>query len=472
MAGKKLSIGLIPLTCMTSALFLTLRNMPMMAETGAEMFFFNSITVFAFLVPAALVSAELATGWPDGGVYTWVGEAFGQKAGFVAVWLQWIQSVFGITSILSYVAASLAYLFNPALASNSYFIVAVILIVYWLSTFANLFGTRLSSIISSICVTGGVFLPGIILIVWTWSYMEKGFPLHLSLLTGHTHTVSEFIPSLTNAGDLVMFMSFIFGFAGIEVSANIANEVQNVRRTYPIAIFAAALTGFLFTLLGGLAIAVVIPRQDIDLISGAVQTFSHLSSLYHVDWLVPCLALLVALGAAGQVSTWVVGPVIGLWHAAKQGDLPLFFQRTNRFSIPHNLLFIQASFISLIGLSFLLADDVDFVFLMLTDIAVLLYSIMYCMMFAAAIRLRTKYPDVYRAYRIPWGNAGIWLVGGTGFVTMLFCFITSFIPYELGSFPVWKYEVVMIFGLFVLATIPFVILRFRSPAWRREKTGT
>ncbi|MEJ2677071.1 MAG: amino acid permease, partial [Acidihalobacter sp.] len=145
-------LGVVMLTLMTAALFLTLRNMPMMAETGLQMVFFNAVTVFAFLVPIALISAELATAWPRNGVFHWVEEAFGTPWGLTAAWLQWVQSLFGITSILSYVAASLAYAFDPKLANERYFIVAVILAVYWSATLANLRGTRASGLISSVCL--------------------------------------------------------------------------------------------------------------------------------------------------------------------------------------------------------------------------------------------------------------------------------------------------------------------------------
>ncbi|VAX12740.1 hypothetical protein MNBD_GAMMA24-1730, partial [hydrothermal vent metagenome] len=157
-------IGVLALTLMTTALFLTLRNMPMMAETGMRMVFFNIITVFAFLVPVALVSAELATAWPRNGVFHWVEEAFGTRWGLTAVWLQWVQSLFGITSILSYVAASLAYAIDPTLATSRTFIVVVILTVYWSATLLNLRGMRASSLISSICLGAGVLLPTALLI--------------------------------------------------------------------------------------------------------------------------------------------------------------------------------------------------------------------------------------------------------------------------------------------------------------------
>jgi len=50
--------------------------------------------ILLFLIPAGLVAAELGTSWRrDGGVYVWVSEAFGPRAGFVATWLQWFQNV-------------------------------------------------------------------------------------------------------------------------------------------------------------------------------------------------------------------------------------------------------------------------------------------------------------------------------------------------------------------------------------------
>ncbi|SMH66590.1 membrane protein of unknown function [Acidithiobacillus ferrivorans] len=124
------NLGIVTLTMMTAAIFFTLRNMPMMAATGLQMIFFNIVTVFAFLVPIALVAAELATTWPKNGVFHWVEEAYGKQWGFTAVWLQWVQSVFGIASILAYIAASLSYAFAPQFASNRWFVFSVIILVY------------------------------------------------------------------------------------------------------------------------------------------------------------------------------------------------------------------------------------------------------------------------------------------------------------------------------------------------------
>ena len=462
------SLGVVTLTLMTTALFLTLRNMPMMAATGMRMVFFNLVTVFAFLIPIALVSAELATAWPKNGVFHWVEEAFGTRWGLTAVWLQWIQSVFGITSILSYVAASLSWAINPHLAANRYFIVAVILAVYWLATFANLRGTRLSGLISSVCLSAGVLLPSMVLIGMAAAYVATGHPVHLDL----SLRAGNWLPLSRPQQTLVLFLSFIFGVVGIEVSATHAREVKNVQRNYPIAVFTAAMLGFFITLLGGLAVAAVIPVSRLDLVSGSVQALSALFASFGLGALLPPFAVLVALGAAGQVSTWVVGPIKGLWAAGRAGNLPPALQKVNVHGVPRNLLLVQALAMSAVALLFLAIPSVNLAFLMLTSAAVILYSAMYLMLFAAAIRLRHSEPDTPRPYRVPGGRAwGLWLVAGTGFVTTLACLLIGLLP-PSGGIPERVYAPAMLGVLALMTAFPQLLYHYRRPSWADPAKAT
>ncbi len=454
-------IGVLMLTLMTAALFLTLRNMPMMADTGMRMVFFNIITVFAFLIPVALVSAELATAWPKNGVFHWVEAAFGTRWGLTAVWLQWVQSLFGITSILSYVAASLAYAINPALSNSRIFIVTVILVVYWAATLLNLRGMRASSLISSVCLGAGVLLPTVLLVGLAVLYVSQGHPLQLNL----SMTVDNWLPVNDARQSLVLFLSFIFGVVGIEVSASHAREVRNVQHNYPIAVFSAAILGFVLTLLGGLAVAVVLPKDKLDLVSGSVQALQALFHTWHIDGLLPPVALLVALGAAGQVSTWVVGPVKGMWAAGRAGNLPTVLQATNAYGVPRNLLMVQASLMSTVALVFLVVPSVDSAFLLLTSAAVILYAVMYLMLFATAIRLRYSHADTPRPYRVPGGRSwGLWLVAGTGFATTFACFLIGFLPpgTDIGAL---TYALAMFFTLVVMLVAPQLLYRWRRPEW-------
>ena len=89
----KKNISTWQLALMTAAAVISLRGLPMMAQEELTMFFYIFFATFLFLIPAALVAAELGSAFADrgGGVYTWVKEAFNRKMGFTAIFLQWIQ---------------------------------------------------------------------------------------------------------------------------------------------------------------------------------------------------------------------------------------------------------------------------------------------------------------------------------------------------------------------------------------------
>jgi len=51
-------------------------------------------------------------------------------------------------------------------------------------------------------------------------------------------------------------------------------------------------------------------------------------------------------------------------------------------------------------------------------------------MFLAAIRLRYSHPEVIRAYQIPGGKIGIWLIGLAGACSAIFTISIGFLPPE------------------------------------------
>ncbi|MFK5856810.1 MAG: amino acid permease, partial [Bacteroidota bacterium] len=91
---KKATIGVFTLAMINVAAVLSLRNFPALAEYDLSLIFYLLAASILFFVPSALVSAELASGWPQsGGVYLWVKEAFGPKYGFIAIFMQWVENL-------------------------------------------------------------------------------------------------------------------------------------------------------------------------------------------------------------------------------------------------------------------------------------------------------------------------------------------------------------------------------------------
>ncbi|MFR9578851.1 MAG: amino acid permease, partial [Rikenellaceae bacterium] len=91
----------------------------------------------------------------------------------------------------------------------------------------------------------------------------------------------------------------------------------------------------------------------------------------------------------------------------------------------------------------------------------------YMLMFAAAIVLRYRMPDVERPFRLGRGNGLMWILGGMGFLGSLLAFVLSFIPpsqISTGSNTVWFG--VLIIGCVVVVGAPFIIYAMRKPSWK------
>ena len=455
-------LSVFVLAMMNVAIIMNLRGLPMMAKEGLSMVFFLLFSTIVFLLPTSLVSAELATGWPvDGGVYRWVKEAFGGRLGFVAIWLQWIQNVIWYPTILAFGAGALSYLFlDPALASNKFFNVIVILAVYWGATLMNFRGMKTSGWLTTAGVIGGTIFPGVLIIILGIIWWLKGNALEFTL-TSHS-----ILPDFSNFSNISFLAGVVLLFAGMEVSSVHAMEVRDPKRNYPKAIFlAAAIIIVLFTL-SSLSIAAAIPASKISLTAGIMQGFKDLLHLFKLDWLLPAIGFLIAFGAIGAVTPWIVGPSKGLLATAKDGDLPPVLAKTNDNGVPTHILFVQGLIVTAISLVYLLMPNVSSAFFLLTALTAILYLIMYIILFSAAIRLRYSQPDVHRAYEVPGGNIGMWIVSGIGILGAIFAIVVGFFPpaqLTVGS-PAF-YVIFLVVGIVVFVAAPVIINMCKRPEW-------
>lgn len=472
--SKKVTVPTLAL--MTVASVVSLRGLPMMAAEGLSLIFYILFATFVFLLPAAMVSAELgsAFGSSRGGVYTWVKEAFGPRWGFVAIWLQWIQNVVWYPTVLGYAAACLAYLFmDPTLASSGAFTGFVILGAYWCATFVALVGSTAVNAVTRYGVVFGTLLPGVAIIILGLLWVDQGNPVafmpHVQDTAAHVSASAHarFFPHMTGLGSVAFLAGIVLLFAGVEVQAVQASEMSNPSRDFPMSMFlASAIVVVLFTL-GSLAVAAVIPAKDISLTAGLMQAFQVLLDKFHLGFLTPVLGLLMAFGAIGGVMSWVTGPSRGLLETAREGEMPPLLAKVNKAGAPVTLLFIQAGIVTVLAMLYFVMQDVSVAFFILSAMTATLYLAMYILMFAAAICLRMTRPDLPRAYKVPGGLAGIWAVGGIGFLGVTFALIVGFFPPT--NLPVGNpilYVSLVGFGMIFFVGLPFVIQIFKKPSWK------
>ena len=455
-------LGFFVLVTLNLAVITSLRNVPLVAQYGLSSISYCIISALVFILPTALVSAELATGWPKaGGVFIWVKEALGDKWGFTAIWLQWVHNLPWYPAMLTFIGTLFAYSFGaPELAQNKVFALTVTLVGFWAITILNFFGVKTSGWFSSISVILGALLPGVLLIILGFVWYGKGMPSEINF------TWKGVLPDFKNFNNIAFLTGMFLTFAGLEVTAVHAKDVINPRKNYPRAIFLAALISLILFSVGALVIAMVIPSDSISLVSGIIDVFIQTLAVVKMTKLAYVIALFIAIGALGELNAWVLGVAKGLFITGRHGLLPPFFQKVNKHGTPTNILIFQAIIVSLASVVFLLMKSVDTAYWMLIAISAQLYILMYIMMFISGIKLRYSKPDVNREYRISGGNYGMWLIAGVGIIAGTFAVIVGFVPpIDLQIHSKFSYVLTMAIILVVLSVFPLIMQMFKKAEW-------
>lgn len=468
--SKKL--GITTLIVMNIVAVVSLRGLPAEAEYGLSSIFYYVFAAIFFLIPVSLVAAELATGWSEkGGVFRWVGEAFGPRLAFLAMFMLWVEVTVWFPTGLTFGAVSLAFIgpdqtWDQALSANKLFVLGIVLAIYWLATFIAFHGVGAFAKASKWGGIIGTIIPAIILIILGFAYLFSGQTPQIEL------SWDKVFPDFTNFDNIVLAASIFLFYAGMEMNAIHVKEVENPNRTYPIAIMIAALCTVTIFILGTLAIAFVIPHADINLTQSLLVAYDDMFKWAGLSWLGPIVAVALAIGVLAGVVTWVAGPSSGLLVIAKAGYLPRWWQHVNKHGMATHILLVQAAAVTILSVLFVVLPSVQSAYQIMSQLTVILYLVMYLLMFAAAIKLRYSQPDRSRAYRIPGGKkAGMWIVAGAGFAGSLVAFLFSFIPPS--QIPVGSPElyVGILIGLTVFfVIIPFVIYAVKRDSWRDPET--
>jgi amino acid transporter len=458
MPNQTKGIGCFMLVMLIVGAIDNIRNLPATALFGSQLIFFFIFSAIVFLVPVALVSAELSSAWSKkSGIYQWSKLAFGDKFAFLTIWFQWINTMLWFPTILSFIAGTITYLINPALAQNKLYLVSVILILFWSLTLINLKGIQTSAKFATISAIFGMLIPIFLIAALSvvWLLLNKPMQIHL--------TLHSMLPTFGNTQDWAALTAIMTAFLGMELSAVHVNDIKNPQKTFPKAMFYSVILILVTMIMGSLAIAFVTPKDQINLVAGTAQAFDLFFAAYHLSAIMPLIILMMLFGSVGSMINWIISPAKGLLQAAEDGYFPKAFCQKNKYGVASKVLLTQAILVSLLCLAFLLMPSVNGSYWLLTDLSTEIYMIMYVLLFLVALRLRYRYPEQERPFSVPGGKFGLWLNCLLGLFGCVITLIVGFFPptgVNVGG--AMHYIIIFSAGLFFMTAPAFVFYLYRG----------
>lgn len=433
MPGKKKRGPVAALTSfgfftLTASMLMSADEYPAFAQSGMLALLYLVVAGVLWFLPTALCSAEMATvkGWEEGGVFTWVKGTLGERWGFLAIFMQWLQNALNFVTMIYVIIGALSMLLDLSFLNDNHLIKFLLfLVIYWGLTLAQLGGIRQTDRIVKVAFIGGIVVPSFLLMVLAMAYLGGGGQPAIDVsLSAQTETLSKGVSITT-------LVPFFLAFAGIEASASYASEMKNPGKQYPIAILVLVVFAVGIDAMGGLSIALTVPVDQLTLNTGVIQAVQAIIGEVapHMGWFVKVMTLLLMLGMVGEVSSWIVGPVRTLYATAQDGLLPRAFNKLNRHKVPVPLVIMQGVVITAINavLTLILGGN-NAAFQIAMSMTAMVYMITYVLIFVGYLQMTFKQPGLARSFHVGRGRFWKVLVAGVGLIVTFVILAGTLLP--------------------------------------------
>lgn len=341
--------------------------------------------------------AELGTMLPrSGGQYIFARHAFGDYAGFVVGWNDWV-STCGASAFIALVAAQYTAVLFPSLKQGTVSIALAIVIAFALLQWRGIRWGSAAQNISSLLKA----LAFMVLIVACFA------------LGGKSAAEEPIAAAATESGAplfgaiILALQAVIYTYDGWTGVIYFSEEVRDPGRNIPRSMFGGVLSVIAIYLLINLAVIYVLPISEVagkDLALGAAAQVIFGAHGDQVFRSLMIVSLLSAVNACYLMATRV------LFAMSRDGLFANRVAQVNKGGTPALALLISAIITAL----FILTGTIDQVL----AVTAFFFVSDYVVSFAAVFALRRREPDrarPYRAWGYPW-TTGLSLIGSIAFL--------------------------------------------------------
>ena len=398
------SLGRFDMVFFTVCAFVGLDTLGTVASNGPQGFFWLVLLAVVFVLPYALVMAEVGSAFTqEGGPYEWTKLAFNRFQGALAAVLYWVTNPLWVGGSLAFIATA-AWSDNISqISSGSVWDYVFKLLFIWFSIGAAIISLRRGKWIPNVGAFLRLFVLGfftITVIIYGIDHGVNGFP------------VTDLKP--TGLVFLALVPLLLFNYVGFELQNGAAEEMEDPQRDVPRAVVRSGIIGVLMYVVPMLGILLVLPGNSLTGIGSFLDAVTAVFTVYggagHALRDIMALCFIGAIMTSGAV--WMMGSDRILAVAAYDGAFHPFFARFNkRLGTPirvNTMSGIVASIFMVVAVA-AFNGGTNSKFVVVLDIAISTTLISYLWIFPAALKLRYSHGHVERPYRVPGGDLGIWI---------------------------------------------------------------
>ncbi len=336
---------------------------------------------FFWCIPVSLVAAELTTAIPvEGGFYRWVRAGYGNFWGFLAGWWNWSASwLLGATYAVLF--SDYLAIYFPSLVGWKHYLVSLVLIA--LLAYINIHGIQMVGVVSTV-LEFSVLIPVLLLCVIAASKWHYN-PFH-PLTPPHVPPFQVFGVGLALG---------LWLYSGYEQCSSVAEEIENPQRSYPLALaIVVPLSMAAYFLPAFFSLAALGNWHDWN-----TAYLSTAARLIGGSWLGFLMTVAAMLGNISLLNATVLTSTRMPSSMAEDGYLPpVFAAKHAKYGTPWIAILISSAIYALLAFHTLAQ---------LLTVYVWLRTLVTVLTVLSAWRLRNKFPEMKRPFRIPGGNAGL-----------------------------------------------------------------
>lgn len=444
------------------------------ASIGNSQYVWWLIMILGFFIPYGLISAELGTQYPsEGGIYTWVKKAFGEKwAGRVA-WYYWVNYPLWIASLADLVTTYLMQMLGFEMTWPVILAIQVFYIV--LVSVLGCLRMSQSDVLANVgAVAKFIFMAGL-----------GGLGIYVLCTQGTANPIESWTDLLPMVGadggfdftGLGFVSLIIFNMLGFEVVSTFADDLDNPKKEIPKAIIIGGILIAIFYLLPSFGIGVAIPLSELSSDSGLLDSYEQLMGIVGLSAGV-IKAIMVIVGGlfiytlVANISAWNFGVNSVIACAAEDGTFPKSWAKRTKDGVPYVPSIwtgVVALIISVAGIlvANFVSDDITNLFWTFFSLSLVCLLLVYLPMFLAFLKLHRRGPQVKNGFWIDGGKFKIGLYSIVPFILLLVAlFFTLFPEFDLAMF---SYQWPLIVGACIAVVIgEFMVWHMSAEKQRRR----